>query len=106
MTGSNRRHSACKADALPTELIAHLVGEVGADPTVPEGNGFTVRRSCRFATLPYSFISVRCPVYLRRPGLGLCLLPRCGFSNAYFRFGAPSGNRTRDPQINGDQQWI
>ena len=29
-----------------------LVGEVGADPTTPEGNGFTVRRSCRFATLP------------------------------------------------------
>ena len=29
------------------------MGEVGADPTVPEGNGFTVRRSCRFATLPY-----------------------------------------------------
>ena len=33
-----------------------LVGEVGADPTVPEDNGFTVRRSCRFATLPYSFV--------------------------------------------------
>ena len=30
-----------------------MVGEVGADPTVPEDNGFTVRRSCRFATLPY-----------------------------------------------------
>ena len=25
MTGSNRRHSACKADALPTELIAPYV---------------------------------------------------------------------------------
>lgn len=23
LTGSNRRHSACKADALPAELIAH-----------------------------------------------------------------------------------
>ena len=29
------------------------MGEVGADPTMPEGNGVTVRRSCRFATLPY-----------------------------------------------------
>ena len=29
---------------------------MGADPTVPEGNGFTVRRSCRFATLPYLFV--------------------------------------------------
>lgn len=28
-----------------------MVGEVGADPTVPEGNGVTVRRSCRFAIL-------------------------------------------------------
>ena len=26
MTGSNRRHSACKADALPTELITLAVG--------------------------------------------------------------------------------
>ena len=29
-----------------------LVGEVGADPTVPEDKGFTVPRSCRFATPP------------------------------------------------------
>ena len=29
-----------------------LVGDVGADPTVPEDNGFTVRRVCRFATYP------------------------------------------------------
>ena len=28
MTGSNRRPSACKADALPTELITHI-----RDPT-------------------------------------------------------------------------
>ncbi len=26
MTGSNRRPSACKADALPAELILHYVG--------------------------------------------------------------------------------
>ena len=26
MTGSNRRHSRCKRDALPTELIAHFQG--------------------------------------------------------------------------------
>ena len=27
MTGSNRRPSACKADALPAELILHNVGD-------------------------------------------------------------------------------
>src|SRR3954465_7340572 len=27
MTGSNRRPSACKADALPAELILHLIGD-------------------------------------------------------------------------------
>ena len=30
-----------------------MVGEVGADPTTSEENGFTDHRSCRFATLPY-----------------------------------------------------
>ena len=29
-----------------------LVDRVGADPTIPEGVGFTVRCSCRFATYP------------------------------------------------------
>ena len=27
MTGSNRRPSACKADALPAELILHKIGD-------------------------------------------------------------------------------
>ena len=31
MTGSNRRHSACKADTLPSELIPHKLVD-------PEGN--------------------------------------------------------------------
>ena len=30
-----------------------VVGEVGADPTTPEGNGFTDRRVCRFSILSY-----------------------------------------------------
>ena len=30
-----------------------MVGRVGVDPTIPEGVGFTVRCSCRFATYPY-----------------------------------------------------
>ena len=30
-----------------------MVGQGGADPPIPEGNGFTARRSCRFATDPY-----------------------------------------------------
>ena len=29
------------------------MGEVGADPTTSEENGFTDRRRCRLATLPY-----------------------------------------------------
>src|SRR6476469_1364012 len=38
MTGSNRRPPACKAGALPAELIPHwvlLVGLVGLEPTTP-----------------------------------------------------------------------
>ena len=27
-----------------------MVGQTGVDPVIPEGNGFTARRSCRFAT--------------------------------------------------------
>lgn len=34
-------------------IRAVLVGQVGVDPATPEGNGFTARRSCRFATDPY-----------------------------------------------------
>ena len=30
-----------------------MVGQGGVDPPTPEGNGFTARRSCRFATDPY-----------------------------------------------------
>ena len=30
------------------------MGQGGADPPIPEGNGFTARRSCRFATDPYN----------------------------------------------------
>ena len=32
----------------------YMVGQVGVDPTTPEGNGFTARRVCRFATDPYN----------------------------------------------------
>ena len=40
MTGSNRRPPACKAGALPAELIPHfvwngMVGLVGLEPTTP-----------------------------------------------------------------------
>ena len=38
---------------LPIKLPARMVGQAGVDPATPEGNGFTVRRSCRFATAPY-----------------------------------------------------
>lgn len=42
-----------------------MVGQAGVDPATPEGNGFTARRSCRFATGPYyvhTFLAN--PVYL------------------------------------------
>ncbi len=39
MTGSNRRPSACKADALPAELILHLVTHTGFEPVLPPWKG-------------------------------------------------------------------
>ena len=35
LTGSNRRHSACKADALPAELSARMVTGGGIEPPIP-----------------------------------------------------------------------
>ena len=34
MTESNRRHSACKADALPTELITHSVAALRCEDRI------------------------------------------------------------------------
>ena len=42
MTGSNRRPSACKADALPAELIAHISG----DPTGIRTRDTAVKGRC------------------------------------------------------------
>ena len=36
------------------------MGQGGADPPIPEGNGFTARRSCRFATDPYLTATAPC----------------------------------------------
>src|SRR5574337_1079450 len=65
MTGSNRRPPACKAGALPAELIPQgcfsslgsaefLVGLVGLEPTTPAlsrrcSNQLSYRPSCQFA---------------------------------------------------------
>ena len=38
-----------------------MVGQVGVEPTTPEGNGFTVHRVCRFATDPYKAFRVPDP---------------------------------------------
>src|SRR5690625_3672226 len=35
MTGSNRRPSACKADALPAELILRKMTRTGLEPVLP-----------------------------------------------------------------------
>src|SRR3546814_20934269 len=64
MTGSNRRPPACKAGALPAELIPRsdkivLVGQVGIEPTTP---ALSRRCSNRLSYLP----SVR----PKRPTLG------------------------------------
>ncbi len=50
---SNHRHGDFQSPALPTELQAHMVGEVGLEPTKPLGKGFTVPRNCHYATRPY-----------------------------------------------------
>ena len=39
MTGSNRRPSACKADALPAELILQMVTPTGFEPVLPPWKG-------------------------------------------------------------------
>lgn len=36
-----------------------MVGEVGIEPTKPEGNGFTVRPSSPTLALPYIVVRVR-----------------------------------------------
>ena len=44
MTGSNRRPSACKADALPAELILHLmVTRTGFEPVYACVKGMCVK---------------------------------------------------------------
>ena len=39
LTGSNRWHSACKADALPAELSARMVTGGGIEPPIPPWKG-------------------------------------------------------------------
>ena len=39
MTGSNCRHPACKAGALPAELIVHMVTRPGIEPGIPPWKG-------------------------------------------------------------------
>ena len=39
MTGSNCRHPACKAGALPSELIVHVVTRPGIEPGIPPWKG-------------------------------------------------------------------
>ena len=58
MTGSNRRPSACKADALPAELILHLmVTRTGFEPVYACVKGMCVKplhqRACSVLRLFY-----------------------------------------------------
>ena len=50
---NDQRTAVLETAILPIKLSAHMVGQAGVDPATPEGNGFTARRSCRFATDPY-----------------------------------------------------
>ena len=59
VTVSNCRHSACKADALPTELTMRLVEVTGIEPVVTRVGRFTV--SCHTITAA--------PPMALRPGL-------------------------------------
>ena len=54
-----------------------MVGKVGADPTTPEGNGFTDRRVCRFSVLSYKVGIVSCIIryYFNPCGTGSHLYP-------------------------------
>ena len=52
---SNSRHSAWKAEALPTELLplfSFFVGMDGLEPTIPYGDRFTVCCNSHYATSP------------------------------------------------------
>ena len=54
-----------------------MVGEMGADPTTPEGNGFTDRRVCRFSVLSCKVGIVSCIIryYFNPCGTGSHLYP-------------------------------
>ena len=45
MTGSNRRPSACKADALPAELITQFTANCLRENTSNSGDGYYHHRS-------------------------------------------------------------
>ena len=88
MTGSNCRHSACKADALPAELIAH------GDP-------------CEIRTREPA-VKGRCLNHLTNgplaPEVGLepttdRLTADCSTTELFRKIGAENGARTRDPDL-------
>ena len=57
MTGSNRRPSACKADALPAELILHVIGDpYGIRTRVTAVKGRCLNRLTKGPCLIKSFI--------------------------------------------------
>ena len=89
MTGSNCRHSACKADALPAELIAHI-----GDP-------------CEIRTREPA-VKGRCLNHLTNgplaPEVGLepttdRLTADCSTTELFRKIGAENGARTRDPDL-------
>ena len=89
MTGSNCRHSACKADALPAELIAHI-----GDP-------------CEIRTREPA-VKGRCLNHLTNgplaPEVGLepttdRLTADCSTTELFRKTGAENGARTRDPDL-------
>lgn len=70
---TKKRDTTLNRGSRYSRVVPIMVGQGGADPPTPEGNGFTVHRSCRFATDPYK---IRELVKTVSPREGFSMIPR------------------------------
>ena len=116
MTGSNCRHPACKAGALPAELIVHVVTRPGIEPGIPpwKGGVLTAWPTGQMVTHPRlergtPWLKVRCSANWASESSGSSsrtrtydrsvnsrLLYRLSYRGMY---GAGNEIRTRDPRL-------
>ena len=90
MTGSNCRHPACKAGALPAELIVHVVTRPGIEPGIPPWKGGVLTAW----PTGQNGSSSRTRTYDR--SVNSRLLYRLSYRGMY---GAGNEIRTRDPRL-------